>query len=139
MFYVNEHDERSLKGSKVCGTLMETVEGYAKFYIGFSNGSVLTMTVFQRREAIIDPKEVVKRLRYEATLDRGPLARSRECEQTVIDPDMLDDELRRIRSRVFTSEEIVLYPMKIPEDRELCFAKFGERFKEWYLSLGIPK
>lgn len=138
MFYANV-EERRLKGSKVLGTFMERADGYVKFYIRFSNGSVLAMTVFENREAIIDSEEVVKRLGYEVTLDKGPLARGRECEQTVINPDILEDELRRIRSRVFNSETVMLCPMKTPVDRKGYFTKFGKRFEEWYLSLGTQK
>lgn len=139
MFLVPESEQRILKGLEIRSIFVQKVEGYVRFFIGLSNGSVLVATTPETAESIINIKELVKKTEQEIQLDKGPLAQSRECETTMVYPDLLEHELRIIRQKIFYSGMIALCPMDTPANRKGSFEEFGKDFKEWYLSLEIPR
>lgn len=134
MFYIPESEQEILKGLEIRGTFVQKVEGYVRFFIGLSNGSIFVASAPETEESAVDSKEIVKKSESIRGLDRNFWGVKRGVR--IVNPDVMEHELRVIGRRIFNSGMITLGPMDTPANREAGFDKFGEDFKEWYLSLG---
>ncbi len=124
MFYIDESEREGLKGLVILGTFVQKIEGYTRFFIALSDGSLFVAVLPKNGESLINPSDVIKATEFRIFDSNGE-------ERTLVHPDSLEHKLKQVRQTIDASISFQLYPMKTPDGRRNCFEVFGKDFKDW--------